>query len=184
VIWTCVWPSSLPVIGRPWPEATAVDDHLEVRRHVFQNLALVAADPAEPGAAAGRAGASSFVLDPLARQMRRQRLATTGRRAGCFALGWRGRRLLGLLLRLVRLEFADQQLELLDPLRRPAVAGSLQERQLGLQLLDMLASSRPLADRRPRVGLGVELGLQPRCERLERVGIGGQCGRCQRHGAG
>jgi hypothetical protein len=93
------------------------------------------------------------------------------RRAGRSRLVRCRRRLLGLVLRLVRLELADQQLELLDPLRRAAVAGSLQERQLGLQLLDVQ-------------GLGVELGLQPSRERPERVGIGGQCGRCQRHGPG
>ena len=103
------------------------------------------------------------MLDPLARQMCRQRLAAARRRAGCFALGWRGRRRLGLVLGLVRLELADQQLELLNPLRRAAVARPLQERQLGLQLLDVQ-------------GFRVELGLQPGRERPERVWIGGQPG--------
>jgi hypothetical protein len=137
---------------------------LEVRRHVFQNLALVRADAAEPGAAAGRAGAGRFVLDPLARQMRGQWLAAARRRAGRSRLVRRRRRLFRLVLGLVRLELADQQLELLDPLRRAPVARPLQERQLGLQLLDMQR-------------LGIELGLQPGREHPERVRIGGQRGR-------
>jgi len=75
------------------------------------------------------------------------------------------------VLGFVRLELADQQLELLDPLRRPAVAGPLQERQLGLQLRDVQ-------------GFRVELGLQPGRERPERLRIGEQRGRGERHDAG
>ncbi len=87
---------------------------------------------------------------PLARQVRRQRLATAGtplpgRRGAPIRSRVPARLLLGGLL----LEIADQQLELLDPLRGATEAGALHERQRRSQLLDVQR-------------LGVDLGITRR----------------------
>jgi hypothetical protein len=52
-----------------------MQDALEVRGDIFQDLALVGADPAEPGPAAGRADAGRVMDDRLEREMIGQRNA-------------------------------------------------------------------------------------------------------------
>ena len=133
--------------AHPGPD---VDHHLEVRGHVFEHFALVVAEPGQAGAATRRAGAGRRVHHPLARQMGRQRLATTrtrrARPGGRPIPGGRGRRLTRLVLGLGFLEIADQQLELINPLRRAAEARPSHQREHRPQLLD---GQR----------LGVELGV-------------------------
>ena len=133
--------------AHPGPD---VDHHLEVRGDVFEHFAFVFAEPGQAGAAAHRAGAGRRVHHPLARQMGRQRLATArtrrARLGGRPISGGLGRRLTSLVLGLCFLEIADQQLELVDPLRGAAEAGPLHQREGRPQLLDVER-------------LGVELGI-------------------------
>jgi hypothetical protein len=160
-----------------------VDHHLEVRGHILQHLALVAADPAELLAAAGRADAGRLVLDPLARQMGGQRLTAPG--ATLAALGQAPRHggvLASLLLGRLLFEIADQQLELLEPLGGLAEAGPLHERQRRAQLLDVQRLGVDLGvPRRQFALLGRERRLQRGRERAQGLGIGGQRSGCRRH---
>jgi hypothetical protein len=90
------------------------------------------------------------VYNPLARQVRRQRLTTAraalaGLRRAPISSRVPARLLRGLLF----FEIADQQLELLDPFRGAPEAGALHERERRPQLLDVQR-------------LGVDLGIARR----------------------
>jgi hypothetical protein len=127
-----------------------VDHHLEVRGHVFEELALVRAEPGQHGAAARGAGTDGIVHHPLARQVGWQRLTTAGAaRAGLRGAPISSRVPARLLRGRLFLEIADQQLELLDPLRGATEAGALHERERRSQLLDVQR-------------LGVDLGIARR----------------------
>ena len=159
-------------------------DHLEAGGDVFEHLALVLADAAEHRAAAARAGAGGFVGDGLARQVVRQRLRTGLALTG---VAWRGSwsqhrcragsAAAGVVLGGLFLEFADQQLELLDVavelFRGAAEPCTAQHGQLHLQLLDVQRLGVDLGS----VGgdldvLARQLGLQ----------AGGECAQCLRIG--
>lgn len=89
-------------------------DHLEVRRHVFQHLALIVADDGQVRAPARRADTGGVMFDSLARQMCGQRPA---RRLYAIAALCRRGRFPGLhpfgSFGLHFLKIADQQLKLL-----------------------------------------------------------------------
>ncbi len=111
---------------------------------MLQHVALVLADPAEYGAAAAGTGAGRLVGEGLARQLRRQRLAhrmAALTHAGLARLGTAGRLGLGGALGRLLLQFADQQLELLDVavelFRRPAKSRAPQHGQLHLEFFNV-----------------------------------------------
>jgi hypothetical protein len=160
----------------------------EERRHVFQHLALILADPAEHRPAAARAGTGRGMHHVLARQMIGQRLACAGRPpAPCRRQGRIDGRLgprLG--LGLAFLDLADLQLELFDAavelLGGPAEPRPAQHRQLHLQLLDMQRLGVNLCSRcRERQFLLTQSRLEHRREGAQLVGIGGERGHRQRH---
>jgi hypothetical protein len=153
-----------------------MDDHREVRGHVFQHLAAVFADLSQRRAAAGGANPGRLMDQVVARQMIGQRSAAgDGARgfaaaSGRFDTGFgRPRRRCGVAF----LEIAEQQLQLpevaVELFRGTAKAGPPQRRQLRLQLLDVQ-------------GLGIDLCLQQRRESAQRVGIAGQSRGRQSHG--
>jgi hypothetical protein len=123
------------------------------------------------------------VYDPLARQVRRQRLSTAGaaltgpRRAPISS------RVPASLLRgRLFLEIADQQLELLDPLRGATEAGALHERERRSQLLDVQRLDVDLGiARRELTVFGRERLLQGDRERAQGFRIRGQGSGCRRH---
>ena len=130
-------------LGRTW----TID--LEVRRHVFQHLALIGADQGQMRAAAGGADAGGFMLHPLTRQMIRQRLAHRMRfflpRCGCRRRCSR-RSVRSLLSAWPSSRSPISSSKLLDVavqfLRRTAEAGTPEHRQLSFQFLDMQRSGR------------------------------------------
>ena len=149
---------------------------LEVRGDVFQHLALLVADLAHALGSARRADAGAGMSDDLARKMIGQRATIARARRTDRRRRSRRRRVRRLLSRLVRrlgfLDVADRLFEPVDLsvelLRRLAEAGAAQRRQLRLQLLDMQR-------------LGVELGLQSRRERAQRVRVRRQFRSGERH---
>src|SRR5262249_20806199 len=100
-----------------WPR---MHNDLEVRRHIFQHLALVRADTGQPAPAALRADVGSWMFDALARQMRGQRFADRD----VFSRAWHNERSLRMrfhegvptrrALRLAFFEIPDGELKLLD----------------------------------------------------------------------
>jgi len=180
-------------------------DHLECGRNVFQHLGHVLADLAQHRAAAAAAGSLRRVRHLLARQMRGQRLATCrlviprrgAPRAGGLLLG-----LLGacVTLRHAFLEFAEQQLELLDLavelLRGAAEPRPSQHRELRFEMLDLQRlgielriahREQPIAFGQLRLLLGDDLlALAEQCfllgkHPLQRAGIAWRCGALRRH---
>ena len=164
-------------------------DHLEAGGDIFEQLALVLADAAEDGAAATGTGTGGFVDDGLAREVlgqfgaagtlarsrpsARELLAIRIRRSGGIGIP-SARLFLGRLL----LEFADQQLQLLDVavelLGGAAEPRPAQHGQLHLQLLDVQRLGVDLC----RIGgdlqlLARQLRLQPRGQCPQGGGIGG-----------
>ena len=135
-----------------------MDNNLEVRGHVFQNLALVRTDLRQIPAAAVRADAGRVMLNRLARQMLRQWLTAW---RGAFAPhGWRGGgfaafnafRLRFLKLVDVKFHLLDLLVELLGGTPEPRAP---QKRQLGLEFFDVK-------------GLGVNFVLQDAIFSLKR----------------
>jgi hypothetical protein len=149
---------------------------LEVRGDVFQHLALLVADLAHALGSARRADAGAAMSDDLARKMIGQRATIARTRGTDRRRRSRRRRLRRLLSRLVRrfgfLDVADRLFEPVnlpvELLRRLPEGGAAQGRQLRFQLLDMQR-------------LGVELGLQSRRERAQRVRVRRQFRSGERH---
>jgi hypothetical protein len=127
---------------------------LEVRGHIFKNLARIIVDLAQPLRPAGRTGADTGMGNDLAWQMSGQRFAIT--LSGFPGWSWHHRRCRPrLTFRLALFEVTDNQFELFDLtvklFRRLAKAGTTQSGELDLELFNV-------------EGFGIKLALQQRCK--------------------